>query len=63
MTGRGSTDVLHIRPLGDPIGHDTSTGGPDCARGPEARPEKREAGSVGWLIVHHSLDGRERPVQ
>ena len=66
-------DVLHIRPIGDSaviqlagktiraaFDHDTSTGEPDCVCGPEVRPEKREDGSIGWLIVHHSLDGRER---
>lgn len=25
----------------------------------EARPVTREDGSVGWLMVHHSLDSRE----
>jgi hypothetical protein len=66
------TDILHVHPRGDrvtiqlggktvraTIGHDTSTGEPDCVCGPEVRPEKREDGSMGWLIVHHSLDGRE----
>lgn len=66
-------DILHIRPVNDiatiQIGdksvratfeHDTSTGEPDCLCGPEMRPEKREDGSIGWLIVHHALDGRER---
>lgn len=53
-------DVLHIRPVDDSAEHDTSTGEPDCICGPEMRPEKREDGSIGWLIVHHALDGRER---
>jgi hypothetical protein len=54
------TDILHIRPVGDLVGHDTSTSEPDCVCGPEVRPEKREDGSVGWLIVHHEL-GMPRP--
>jgi hypothetical protein len=54
------TDILHVRPVGDLVEHDTSTGEPDCVCGPEVRPEKREDGSMGWLIVHRSLDGRER---
>ena len=53
-------DVLHVRPVGDSVEHDTSTGEPVCVCGPEVRPEKREDGSMGWLVVHHSLDGRER---
>jgi len=53
------TDVLHVRPVGDLIEHDTATSEPDCPCGPTVRPEKRDDGSVGWLIVHHSLDGRE----
>lgn len=53
-------DVLHVRPVGDLVEHDTSTAEPDCACGPRVRPEKRDDGSVGWLIVHHSLDGREK---
>jgi hypothetical protein len=53
-------NVLHVRPVGDLICHDTSTGEPDCVCGPEVRPEKRQDGSVGWLIVHHALDGREQ---
>jgi len=51
--------VLHVHPQGDLIEHDTSTSEADCACGPETRPVKRGDGSMGWLIVHHSLDGRE----
>lgn len=71
--GEDVNDVLHVYPLGDrvtvqlggktvsaAIEHDTSTSEPDCICGPEVRPEKREDGSVGWLIVHHALDGREQ---
>lgn len=54
------TDTLHVAPVGDLIEHDTSTTEPDCACGPETRPVEREDGSFGWLIVHHSLDGREK---
>ncbi len=58
MTG---TDFLHIAPRGDGIEHDTSTGEPDCVCGPTVEPVKRGDGSMGWLIVHHSLDTREQP--
>lgn len=50
------TAELHIRPNGDLIEHLDN----DCPCGPESRPIKRDDGSVGWLIVHHSLDGREQ---
>lgn len=52
--------TLHVTPIGDLVGHDTSTAELDCVCGPEVRPTTREDGSVGWLLVHHSLDGREQ---
>jgi hypothetical protein len=54
------TATLHVHPLDDLIAHNTSTTEPDCACGPTVQPEKQADGSIGWLIVHHSLDGRER---
>lgn len=53
------TNTLHVTPQRDLVGHDTSTTEPDCACGPEVRPVTQEDGSMGWLLVHHSLDGRE----
>jgi hypothetical protein len=47
---------IHTYPLNDSIEHDTSGG--DCPCGPEVIPVEREDGSMGWQIVHHSLDGR-----
>lgn len=52
-------DVEHVHPLDDLIEHDTATEEPDCVCGPTVRPEKQDDGSIGYLIVHHSLDGRE----
>ncbi|MGW2721434.1 hypothetical protein [Streptomyces sp. NPDC001492] len=46
--------------MADLIDHDTGTADPDCVCGPEVRPATEEDGSVAWLLVHHSLDGRER---
>lgn len=54
-----ATDCLHVHPVGDIIEHDTSDAEGNCPCGPEARPVTREDGSVGWLLVHHSLDNRE----
>jgi hypothetical protein len=42
-------------PVGDVIAHEFD----DCACGPRAESVKRDDGSVGWVVVHHSLDGRE----
>jgi len=54
------TNTLHVTPINDLIDHDTSTAEPDCVCEPQARPATEEDGSVGWLLVHHSLDGREQ---
>ena len=54
------TKTLHVTPQHDLVGHDTSTGEPDCVCGPEVRPVTQEDGAAGWLLVHHSLDGREQ---
>lgn len=52
--------TLHIHPVGDLIAHDTATDDADCVCGPTIRPAEQDDGSMGWLIVHNSLDGRER---
>jgi hypothetical protein len=54
------TNTVHVRPIRDLVDHDASTTEPDCVCGPEVRPAVQEDGSMGWLLVHHSLDGRER---
>lgn len=48
--------TLHVLPVADLIDHDTSD---DCPCGPTTEPVPRPDGSMGWLITHHSLDGRE----
>lgn len=50
--------VYHVIPIADSIEHDTS-GETDCVCGPDTEPVERDDGSMGWLISHHSLDGRE----
>jgi hypothetical protein len=52
-----TADDLHVHPLHDLIEHEL-TG--DCPCGPRPEPVKRDDGSVGWLLVHNSLDGREK---
>lgn len=50
------TDTLHVIPNGDLVDHEST---PDCPCGPTSDPVTRHDGSVGWVHVHHSLDGRE----
>ena len=47
--------TVHIPPMDDPIEHETSDG---CGCGPTTNPDESEEGSVGWVVVHHSPDGR-----
>lgn len=49
--------TYHVYPTGDLIEHNTDDD--SCLCGPELQPVEREDGSYGWLLVHHSLDGRE----
>ena len=49
--------TYHVLPVGDLIDHPTD--GSDCPCGPRTEAVMRDDGSNGWLVVHHSLDGRE----
>lgn len=49
----------HHWPVGDIIEHEVDVNDDRCACGPITRGEKRADGTIGWVIVHHSLDGRE----
>lgn len=51
--------TIHVEPVGDLITH-TDT---DCPCGPDTEyfdPETGETYPSGPLVMHHSLDGRER---
>jgi hypothetical protein len=48
---------MHVVPINDLIDHDLLE---PCLCGPAIQPVKRDDGSIGWLTVHHSLDGREQ---
>lgn len=51
--------TVHVTPRGDLIEHDTTTDY-GCPCGPTSEPARRdEDGSIHWVMVHHSLDGRE----
>ena len=46
---------VHVMPVNDLIAHVDD----ECPCGPETIPVERGDGSFGWVISHHSLDGRE----
>ena len=50
--------TVHVYPEADHIEHDTDHG-EDCICGPDVEAVFRDDGTNGWLITHHSLDGRE----
>lgn len=50
--------TLHVLPVADLVEHEDE--GDDCICGPTTEPVPAADGSMGWLIVHHSLDGREK---
>ena len=52
------SQTVHVLPVNDLIEHVSL--GDDCVCGPATEPVPYADGAVGWLIVHHSLDGRER---
>lgn len=47
---------VHVLPVNDLIEHADND---ECVCVPTIEPVKRDDGSVGWLIIHHSLDNRE----
>lgn len=47
-------ETLHVMPVDDLIEHDA-----DCVCGPTTVPVERDDGTIGFYVVHHSLDGRE----
>lgn len=53
----GPTNTIHVVPVNDLIEHDSDGG--ECPCGPTTEPVMRDDGSNGWLVTHHSLDGRE----
>ncbi|MEU0236795.1 hypothetical protein ABZ234_03825 [Nocardiopsis sp. NPDC006198] len=54
-----TSDTVHVVPNNDLIEHDWQTYEATCVCGPTTRLIKREDGSIGWVITHNSLDGRE----
>lgn len=50
-------DGAAIAPTNDLVAHELA--GDECVCGPQVVPVTRADGSIGWLYVHNSLDGRE----
>lgn len=48
-------DSLHCIPVDDLIEHEANEG---CLCGPSVMPVEQD-GAIGWILLHHSLDGRE----
>lgn len=46
----------HVVPVNDLIEHVSTE---QCLCGPTTTPVVRDDGSTGWVVTHHSLDGRE----
>lgn len=49
--------IVHCYPVGDLVEHETE--GDACVCGPDSELVDNPDGPDGWLIKHHSLDGRE----
>jgi hypothetical protein len=49
--------TVHVLPNNDLIEHEDE--GTDCPCGPTTEPVFDADGACGWVITHHSLDGRE----
>jgi hypothetical protein len=56
LTQQTADDVVHAIPLDDEIVHDHAD---TCPCGPTARPTPMRGDATGWIVTHHSLDGRE----
>lgn len=53
----GPPDTVHVIPVADELDHERA---PSCPCLPQVAPVQRETGGLGALVVHDSLDGRER---
>lgn len=50
--------TMHVLPIDDLIEHEDA--GTSCVCGPIERPVKADDGAINWVVVHNSLDGREK---
>ncbi len=49
--------TVHVYPNTDLIEHNTDSD--ECLCGPTTEAVPAEDGSFGWVVKHHSMDGRE----
>lgn len=49
-------DSIHVVPMRDDITHEQSD---ECVCGPRNEAHAQPDGSVRFVVIHHSLDGRE----
>ncbi|QFG14860.1 hypothetical protein SEA_LYMARA_59 [Arthrobacter phage Lymara] len=52
-------NTQHVWPENDLVEHDHKDDDGGCVCIPRTEPIPREDGTIGWVIVHHALDGRE----
>lgn len=50
-------NTVHIYPINDLVDHDNND---DCVCGPRVETVAGDDGSISWVVVHHSLDAREK---
>lgn len=55
VRGQVMGDTIHVLPNNDLIEHEEN----DCVCGPTVEHVPTDDGD-GWVITHHTLDGRER---
>jgi hypothetical protein len=51
-----SDNGVHVLPVNDFVAHERTDA---CLCGPTTDPVQRPDGSVGWLVTHDALDGRD----
>lgn len=51
-------DTRHVIPVNDLVDHEDV--GDDCVCGPRVELIQRDGRPDAYVVVHHSLDGRER---
>jgi hypothetical protein len=56
LTSVTESGIVHVIPVDDLFEHPEVD---DCLCGPTQEAVFRDDGTNGWLVTHHSLDGRE----
>jgi hypothetical protein len=50
-----NSNTVHVTPIDDLVEHECTDA---CVCGATTEPVSRDDGSMGWIMVHHALDGR-----